>query len=157
VRRAAPWTAWLWGAVLVAVLAAGGSMVWNRIARVQQGAIVADVPQGVRHDPATRARGAALSISGQESRPVAVYDPPSGTVTVRLQSRYYDPAHTARLNREYLSTEGRLVVQLILYDDPEVSRAVVILYRGGQRLATVSGAPGDAYAEYTVTYAPGVP
>ncbi len=148
---------WVWVAAGLSGVIAGGGLVWSRIASVQQGAIVADVPQGVRHDPATRARGVALSISGHESRPVAIYDPASGTVTVRFQSRYYEPAHTAQLNREYLATEGRLVVQLVLYNDPEVSRAVAELYRGRQRLAAVSGAPGDAYAHYAVTYAPGLP
>lgn len=152
-----PWTAWVWAAAALAAVIVGGWAVWSRIASVQQGAVVADVPRGVRHDPATRARGAALSISGQESHPIAVYDPPSGTVTVRVQSRYYDPTHTAQLNREYLATEGRLVVQLVLYNDPEVSRAVVELYRRRQRLATVSGAPRDAYARYAVTYASGLP
>ncbi len=152
-----PRTTWVGVAVAIAAVIVGGGLVWSHIAGVQQGAIVADVPQGVRHDPATRARGAALTISGHESRPVAAYDPPSGTVTVGLQSRYYDPTHTARLNREYLATEGRLVVQLVLYNDPEVSRAVVDLYRGRRKLATVSGAPGDAYARYAVTYAPGLP
>lgn len=156
-RRTARWATWVWVAAAVSAVITGGSLVWGRIAGVQRSAIVADVPQGVRHDPATRARGAAVSISGPESRPVATYDPPSGTVTVRFQSRYYDPAHSAGLNREYLATEGRLVVQLVLYNDPEVSRAVVELYRGRRNLATVSGAPGDAYARYAVTYAPGLP
>ncbi len=151
------WATWALVAGGLALLLGGAVLLWVRIAEVQQGAIVAPVPQGVTRDPATRARGAVLSISGQDSRPVATYDPPSGTVTVRFQSRYYDPHHTAALNRQYLATEGRLVVQLILYNDPEVSRAVAELYRGRQRLATVSGAPGDSYSAYTVEYAPGVP
>jgi len=137
------------------VIAAGG-LVWSRVARVQEGAIIAQIPQGVRHDPATRARGAVLSISGQDSHPVATYDPPSGTVTVRFQSRYFDPNHGAPLNREYLATEGRLVIQLVLYNDPEISRAVAELYHGRQQVATVSGTHGQAYAGYSVEYAQGL-
>jgi len=129
------------------VIAAGG-LVWSRVARVQEGAIIAQIPQGVRPDPATRARG--------DSHPVATYDPPSGTVTVRFQSRYFDPNHGAPLNREYLATEGRLVIQLVLYNDPEISRAVAELYHGRQQVATVSGTHGQAYAGYSVEYAQGL-
>ncbi len=148
-----------WFLVAAGIVAAGvgGSLLWNRVAQVQQGAITAQVPPGVTHDPATRARGAVLSLSGDASRPVAVYDPASGTVSVRFQSRYYDPQHTRQLNRQYLATEGRLVVQLILYNTPEVSRAVAELYHGSERLATVAGTQGDAYSAYTVEYARGLP
>ncbi len=156
-RRGAPWAKRGLVAAGLVLVAAGAVLLWGRIVQVQQGAIVPRVPQGVAHDPATRARGAVVSISGPDSRPVATYDPPSGTVTVRFQSRYYDPHHSAALNRQYLATEGRLVVQLILYDDPEVSRAVAELYRGRRNLATVSGTPQDAYSAYTVRYAPGLP
>lgn len=145
------------GVVIAAALAAGGSVVWNRIAQVQRGTVVSQIPQGVQHDPATRARGAVLSISGPASGPRTSYDPASGTVSVRFQSKYFDPAHSAALNRQYLATEGRLVVQLVLYNDPEVGRAVAALYRGGRLLAIVTGAPGQAYAEYTVEYAKGLP
>jgi hypothetical protein len=156
-RRAAPWTTWAIAAAGIVLVVAAAVALWGRIVRVQEGAVVPQVPQGVTHDPATRARGAVVSISGEGSHPIATYDPPSGTVTVRFQSRYYNPRHTAKLNRQYLATEGRLVVQLILYDDPEVSRAVVDLYHGRQELATVSGTPQDSYAGYTVTYARGLP
>ncbi len=156
-RHAAPWGTWLLIIAALAAVIVAAALVWGRIARVQEGAVVPEVPRGVTHDPATRARGAVVSISGQESRPVAAYDPPSGTVTVRFQSHYYDPQHSAQLNRQYLATEGRLVVQLILYDDPEISRAVAELYHGRQKLATVSGTPGDAYAGYTVEYGLGLP
>jgi hypothetical protein len=141
----------------LAVAVGGGSLVYLRISQVQQGAITPDVPQGVRRDPATRARGAVVSISGQDSRPRATYDPPSGTVTVKFQSKYYDATHTAALNRQYLATEGRLVVQLVLYNDPEIGTAVAQLYHGGRLLATVSGAPADAYKDYKVEYAPALP
>ncbi len=141
----------------LAVAVGGGSLLYLRISQVQQGAITPDVPQGVTRDPATRARGAVLSISGQDSRPRASYDPPSGTVTVKFQSKYYDATHTAALNRQYLATEGRLVVQLVLYNDPEIGTAVAQLYLGGRLLATVSGGTGDAYKDYKVEYAPALP
>lgn len=145
------------GILALAVAVGGGSLLWLRISQVQQGSISPDVPPGVRRDPATRARGAAVSISGKESRPQADYDPASGTVTVRFQSKYYDAAHTAALNRQYLATEGRLVVQLVLYNSPDVGAAVAQLYHRGTLLATVTGAQSDAYADYTVEYAKGLP
>ena len=141
----------------LAVAVGGGSLLYLRISQVQQGAITPDVPQGVTRDPATRARGAVVSISGQDSHPRATYDPSSGTVTVKFQSKYYDATHTAALNRQYLATEGRLVVQLVLYNDPEIGTAVAQLYNGGRLLATVSGAPADAYKDYKVEYARGLP
>jgi hypothetical protein len=145
-----------WG-VLAAVLAAGGVLLYGRIASVQRGAVLPDIPQGVQRDPATRARGAVISISGEGSHPNATYDPASGTVTVRFQSRYYDPKHSAKLNRQYLATEGKLIVQMALYNDSAVAQIVAELYQGGRRLATVTGAPGQDYAAYTVQYAPGLP
>lgn len=147
----------VWAAVTAAVLIAGGTLLYGRIAQVQRGAVLPDIPQGVQRDPATRARGAVISISGDASRPVASYDPASGTVTVRFQSRYYDPTHTAALNRQYLATEGRLVVQLALYHDTSAAQVVAELYHGRRRLATVTGAPGQDYAAYAVQYAPGLP
>jgi hypothetical protein len=149
---------WVVAAAAVAVLAAfGGWFLWNRIAQVQQGAVLPAVPPGVTRDPATRARGAVLSISGQDSRPHTAYDPASGTVTAQFQSKYYDPKHSPALNRQYLATEGRLVVQLVFYDVPEIARVVAQLYSGGRLLATVTGTPDQTYAGYTVEYAPGLP
>jgi len=139
------------------VLAAAGSVLWHRIALVQRGAVVPEIPQGVPHDPATKARGAVISLSGEGADPTAVYDPAAGTVTVRFQSKYYDPRHSAKLNRQYLATEGRLAIQLILYNTPEVSRAVAELYRGRTLLATVSGTPDQPYASYLVDYGRGLP
>lgn len=156
-RRGRAWMGWLLISAGLAAVLVVAILVWGRIARVQEGAIVPEVPRGVTHDPATRARGAVVSISGPGSHPVATYDPPSGTVTVRFQSHYYDPHHSAALNRQYLATEGRLIVQLILYDDPEIGRAAAELYMGRQKLAAVSGTPKDTYAGYTVEYAPGLP
>jgi hypothetical protein len=143
--------------IALAVAVGGGSLLYLRISQVQQGAITPEVPQGVTRDPATRARGAVVSISGQDSRPRATYDPPSGTVTVKFQSKYYDPTHTAALNRQYLATEGRLVVQLVLYNDPEIGTAVAELYARGRLLATVTGTQSDAYKDYKVEYPRGLP
>jgi hypothetical protein len=147
----------IWLAVAAAVLIAGGVFLYGRIAQVQQGAVLPDIPQGVQRDPATRARGAVISISGEASHPEASYDPASGTVTVRFQSRYYDPKHSAALNRQYLATEGKLIVQLALYQDSAAQQIVAELYHGRQHLATVTGAPGQDYAAYSVQYAPGLP
>ena len=139
------------------VLVAAGVLVAQRVVQVQQGAITPDVPQGVTLNPALRARGAVISISGDASRPQASYDPASGTVLIRFQSKYYDPKHTPALNRQYLATEGRLVVQLALYDAPEAARVVAELYRGRDKLATVTGSSADAYNDYAVQYSKGLP
>jgi hypothetical protein len=144
-------------AAALALAIIGGGLLWSRIMQVQRGAVIPPVPAGVTRDPATRARGAVVSLSGQDSHPQATYDPASGTVKVQFQSRYYDPSHTVALNRQYLATEGRLVVQLVLYNVPEITRTVAELYRGRQLLATVAGAQSDAYAGYTVEYARGLP
>ena len=144
-------------AVVAAVLVAGGVLVFGRIAQVQRGAVLPDIPQGMQHDPATRARGAVISISGDASHPEASYDPASGTVTVSFQSRYYDRTHTAALNRQYLATEGRLIIQLALYQNSSIAQVVAKLYHGRQYLATVSGSPGQDYAAYPVRYAPDLP
>lgn len=143
--------------VAAAVLIAGGVLLYGRIAQVQHGAVLPDIPQGMQHDPATRARGAVVSISGDASHPDASYDPASGTVTVSFQSRYYDPTHTAALNRQYLATEGRLIVQLALYQNSSIAQVVAKLYHGRRYLASVSGSPGQDYAAYPVQYAPDLP
>jgi len=156
-RRPSPLPRAIGIGIAAAALIAGGVFLYGRISQVQRGAVLPDIPQGVQRDPATRARGAVISISGEASRPAATYDPASGTVTVRFQSRYYDPAHTAALNRQYLATEGRLIVQLALYNDSSAAQVVAELYHGRQRLATVTGAPGQDYAAYTVQYDPGLP
>jgi hypothetical protein len=146
------------GAGLAAALViAGGTLLYGRIAQVQRGAVLPDIPPGVQRDPATKVRGAVISISGEASNPAASYDPASGTVTVRFQSRYYDPKHSAALNRQYLATEGRLIVQLALYHDASAQQVVAQLYHGRQYLATVTGAPGQDYAAYAVQYAPDLP
>lgn len=147
----------MWAGIVAVLVAAGGVWLYGRIAQVQRGAILPNIPQGVPRDPATRARGAVISISGDASHPVASYDPASGTVTVRFQSRYYDPKHTAALNRQYLATEGKLIIQLALYNDASTAQVVAELYHGRQRLATVTGAPGEDFADYSVQYAPGLP
>jgi len=144
-------------AAAAAVLVAAGVLFAQRVMQVQQGVVTPDVPQGATLDPALRARGAVITISGEASRPQASYDPASGTVLVRFQSKYYDPKHSKTLNRQYLATEGRLVVQLALYNAPEAGRVVAELYHGRERLATVSGASGDEYQNYAVQYAGTLP
>jgi hypothetical protein len=147
----------VWLAIAAAVVIGGGVLLYGRITQVQQGAVLPDIPQGVQRDPATRARGAVISISGEASHPEARYDPASGTVTVRFQSRYYDPKHSAALNRQYLATEGKLIVQLALYQDSSAQQIVAELYYGRRHLATVTGAPGQDYAAYSVQYQAGLP
>ncbi len=144
-------------AAAAVVLAAGGVLFAQRVMQVQQGAVTPDVPQGATLDPALRARGAVITISGEASRPQASYDPASGTVLLRFQSKYYDPKHSKALNRQYLATEGRLVVQLALYNAPEAGRVVAELYHGRDKLATVSGASWDDYKSYVVQYASTLP
>jgi len=151
------WPRLVVAAVAAAVVIAGGVLFVQRVVQVQQGAVTPDIPQGATLGPALKARGAVISISGDASRPQTSYDPASGTVTVRFQSKYYDPSHAAALNRQYLATEGRLVVQLAMYNAPEVARVVAELYHGRQKLATVAGTPDQAYAAYAVEYATGLP
>lgn len=153
--RARTW--WIVAAVAAVLVAAAAVVLVRQITSVQQGVITPDVPQGAQLSPALRARGAVLTISGDDSRPDVRYDPASGTITARFQSKYYDPKHTAAYNREYLATEGRLIVQLALHNSPEATEVVAVLYRGRQQLATVSGGASQAYNDYTVEYAKGLP
>ncbi len=150
-------TRWIVAAVAAVVLAAGAVALFQQINGVQQGVVTPNVPEGAQLSPALRARGAVLTISGDDSRPDVRYDPASGTITARFQSKYYDPKHSAAYNRQYLATEGRLVVQLALHNSPEASEVVAVLYRGRQELATVSGGPSQAYNDYAVQYAKGLP
>lgn len=156
-RRAAVGRKVVVAVLALAVAVGGGSLLWSQISQVQQGQVNPELAPGARRDPATRARGAAVSISGKESRPWADYDPASGTVIVRFQSKYYDATHTPELNRQYLATEGRLVVQLTLYNSPDIGTAVAQLYNRRTLLATVTGSQSDAYADYKVEYAPALP
>jgi hypothetical protein len=135
----------------------GGVVLFQQIAQVQQGAVTPQVPEGAQLSPSLRARGAVLTIAGDDSRPDVSYDPSSGMITARFQSKYFDPKHSASLNREYLATEGRLVVQLALHNSPEASGVVAVLFHGSQELATVTGTAQQDYKQYTVQYAKGLP
>ena len=150
-------TRWIVASVSAALVAAGAFALFQQITRVQQGDVTPNVPQGAQLSPALRARGAVLTISGDDSRPDVRYDPASGTITARFQSKYYDPKHAAAYNRQYLATEGRLVVQLALHNSPEASQVVAMLFHGGQELATVTGSASDGYSDYKVQYAKGLP
>ncbi len=73
-------------------------------------------------------------------------------MVVEARSKYYNATATREGNREYLATEGRLIVQLILHDLPEISEARVELYEGRHRLATITGRSEQPYAQYTILY-----
>lgn len=53
---------------------------------------------------------------------------------------------------EYLATEGRLIVRLILHDVSEVPAAQVELYSGRRHLVSIEGVAGQRYADYRVTF-----
>lgn len=129
--------------VLVALVIMGGIALWDRASRP----VAVPAAGGV----AVRARAAAQSITG-EPTVRRVIDDQVGQVTVQARSKYYSSKASADDNREYLATEGRLIVQLILHDIPEILVARVELYGGRQRLATVEGGPAQKYEEYRVTY-----
>lgn len=127
--------------VAAAAVATTGLVLWDRAAP----RLVPDA-----RDPAVRARAAAQSITGQQTVRRVEVEP--GRVVVHAASKYYDPRASAAANREYLATEGRLMLQLILNDVPELMSAQVQLYSGRRRLAVIRGHPGQAYEEYTVSY-----
>lgn len=129
--------------VIVAVLAGGGILAWDILTR----------PKPIDPtDPAVRAKAAAQSITGQPT--VRRVEMGEDHVTVHATSRYYDSQASQEYNRQYLATEGRLIVQLILNDIPELPGAEVRLYSGRKVVAVVRGVSGQAYDEYTVTYDP---
>lgn len=127
--------------VAVAAVLTTGLIVWDRAAPRQ-------VPDA--RDPAVRAKAAAQSITGQATVRRVEVEP--GRVVVHATSRYYNPQATVEDNREYLATEGRLIVQLILNDIPDLMSAQVQLYSGRRRLAMIQGHPGQEYEEYHVSY-----
>ncbi len=102
-------------------------------------------------DPAVQARATAQSITGERTvRRVELPEP--GHVTVQATSKYYNPRATLQDNRAYLATEGRLIVQLILRDMPDITVARVELYAGRRRVAIVEGRSSQAYDQYAVGY-----
>lgn len=128
--------------VVVAVVITAGLITWDRAAR--------PAPLDPQ-DPRVRAKAAAQSITGQPTvRRVDV--PGSGRVVVHATSKYYDAKASPEYNREYLATEGRLIVQLILFDMPDISRARVELYAGRLRVAAVEGRGDQKYEQYEVSY-----
>ena len=103
-------------------------------------------------EPAVRVAGAVRSISGPDSVRRARYDPGTQSVRVEVSSRYYDAAKPVAENREYLATEGRLAVQLALFDNTTVQSVTILLYSQRQLLATVTGRQGDAFGQMPVAY-----
>jgi hypothetical protein len=129
--------------VLIAALAAGGIYAWDRAARES----VVTNP----NDPAVRAKAAAQTITGEPTVRRVIVDEP-GIVTVEARSKYYRSDAPLAENRQYLATEGRLIVQMIFYDLPEMVVAKVALFSGRARLAVVEGRASQKYEDYKVTY-----
>ncbi len=135
----------LWGGGVLAIAAAlvAVDRLWIERNRID--------PAGTAN-PAVRVAGAVRSISGTDSVRRARYDPGTQSVRVEVSSRYYDAAKPAQENREYLATEGRLAVQLALFDNTTVQSVTILLYSRRQLLATVTGRQGDAFGQMKVEY-----
>ncbi len=128
---------------LVTAGAIGGIFLWDYVAGPSR------TPNP--DDPAVRARAAAQSITGEPTVRRELSRRQDGW-SIEARSKYYAAAATREGNREYLATEGRLIVQLILNDLPEISEARVELYEGRRRLATVTVCREPQYDQYTVLY-----
>ncbi|MGH2404050.1 MAG: hypothetical protein ACRDGN_06225 [bacterium] len=130
--------------ILIAIVVATGIYVWDLYSRPGP---VSDDPR----DPAVRAKAAAQTVTGEPTVRRVVIDE-AGTVAVEARSKYYNPDASLAENRQYLATEGRLIVQLILNDVPEMVVARVALFSGRTTLAVVEGRANQEYADYKVTY-----
>lgn len=75
-----------------------------------------------------------------------------GRVIVQARSKYYNPNAPVEDNREYLATEGRLIVQLMLHDMPDLMVARVELFSGRRRVAIVEGTSNQQFDQYRVSY-----
>jgi hypothetical protein len=129
--------------VAAALAVAGGIYAWDAATRA--------APVTNPNDPAVRAKAAAQSVTGEPTvRRVVIDD--AGTVTVEARSKYYKSDAGMSENRQYLATEGRLIVQLILNDVPEMIVARVVLVSGRTVLAVVEGRANQDYGDYKVTY-----
>jgi hypothetical protein len=130
--------------LLIAGVAVAGIIAWDLYTRPGPGS---DDPR----NPAVRAKAAAQSVTGEPTvRRVVIDD--AGTVTVEARSKYYRSGAGLSENRQYLATEGRLIVQLILNDVPEMVIARVVLFSGRTALAFVEGRANQEYGDYKVTY-----
>ncbi|HEY3248581.1 MAG TPA: hypothetical protein VGK88_09870 [bacterium] len=129
--------------LVIAAVVAGGIYAWDAATR----------PSAVTNpnDPAVRAKAAAQTITGEPTVRRVIVDNP-GVVTVEANSKYYKGDASPAANRQYLSTEGRLIVQLILHDMPEMVVARVVLFSGRTRLATIEGRTNQTYEAFRVTY-----
>lgn len=156
---AAALRAWLpSGAVLYALLAAlviAGVVAWDRTRppEPELDPFGRPIAQPVA-DPAQRARngvqGLHQGVTVVESR----FDEGTEFLTIGWMSKYYDAARSRDDNREYLATEGRLAVQLIFHDTPQIQGVRATLYDAQRRpLAVVEARPADRFEGYRVTYA----
>jgi len=130
--------------IMAAVVIAAAIYVWDATTRPGPGS---DDPR----DPAVRAKAAAQTITGEPTVRRVIADEP-GIVTVEARSKYYRSDAAPAENRQYLATEGRLIVQMIFYDLPEMVVARVELFNGRTRLAVVEGRASQKYEDYKVTY-----
>ncbi len=135
---------------VLALLAAGALAAALVAVGMERGWLRSGTPNP--QDPAVRVSGAIRSISGSANVRRARYDSEDGSVWVEASSRYYDPARAVEENREYLATEGRLGVQLALFDNPGLRRVTVKLYSGRTLLATVTAAQGQPFEQMKVDY-----
>ncbi len=133
--------------VIAASVAVAGIFIWDQLSRPS--------PTLNLNDPAMRARAAAQSITGEPTVRHIRVDEATGRVVVEARSKYYKASGERDENRQYLATEGRLIVQLILHDLPELSEAEVDLYDVRRRLVSVIGRPGQQCGQYTVSYTTG--
>jgi hypothetical protein len=135
-----PWGLWSLGVLVIA----GGLVLadrrWQAANAVDPG------------DPAVRVAGAVRSISGGDSVRHTAYDAGTKTARVEATSHYYDAAKSARDNREYLATEGRLAAQLALYENTAVGEVTIRLFARRTLLATVTARQGQKYDEMKVEY-----
>lgn len=142
-RGALPWLLW----ALATVVIVGGLVALDRVyeRRDAGGAPVAS-------DPASRVAGGVRSISGTDAVRKTDYDPATKKARVEVSSRYYDAKKSAKDNREYLATEGRLGAQLALFSNEAVTELTVRLYGGDALLATVVARPNQKFEDMKVEY-----
>jgi hypothetical protein len=138
-----PWALW----ALATIVIVGGLVAADRMYQRREGD---GTP--VAADPATRVAGGIRSISGTDAVRKSDYDPATKKAQVEVSSRYYDAKKSAKDNREYLATEGRLGAQLALFGNEAVTELTVRLYGKDVLLATVVARPNQKFEEMKVQY-----
>lgn len=103
--------------VIAASVAVAGIFIWDQLSRPS--------PTLNLNDPAMRARAAAQSITAEPTVRHVRVDEATGRVVVEARSKHCKASAARDENRQYLATEGRLIVRLILHDLPELSEAEV--------------------------------